>query len=126
MLPCDDTSHVVTVMIVLSGIARAQNWVRLDKHPDTELFIDMSSIRMEGDFVTYWTKSVHATSQQVGGNGAFYQIGVDSWAVNCLAHTIALTSTSAYTLKGDRVNVFSYNPPNFLSLRLVWPLIQSS
>jgi S1-C subfamily serine protease len=101
------------LLVFLFAPAYAQRWMTLGQVGDSEEFIDANSIRSEGVFVRYWTKSVYAAPKRYPASGEVFQVVVSSFAVNCTARTFAITSSTSYTAQGDLVKTFDYNPPNF-------------
>jgi len=91
--------------------ADAQEWTSYRQYKDREVFIDMGSIKTEGSFVKYRTKVVHATPQQRRDH--VFQVQVQSLAVDCLAKKHAYYSITNYTLQGDVVKTFDYDPLEF-------------
>ena len=73
-------------LVIVCSTAQASNWVTIGESNDglIETFIDVSSIRIEGDVRRAWFKSVYKThTKKSTGNGKYWSYYVDKDAINC-------------------------------------------
>ena len=102
--------HATSLFVFLCATAHAQQWLSIGHFGENEEFIDIDSIRMEGGLLRFWSKTVYAKPKQYPADRAVFQVAITSYAVNCLTRALGVTASSSYTLQGDLVKTFDYEP----------------
>ena len=73
-------------LVIVCSTAQASNWVTIGESDDglIETFIDVSSIRIEGDVRRAWFKPVYKThTKKHTSNGKYWSYAVLKQAFNC-------------------------------------------
>jgi len=89
----------MTALLLPCGAAQASNWVSLGK-PDSgifEDFIDVSSIRIEGNVRRAWFKKVYkAHTEKAPDDGRYEESSVEKNAFNCSQEMYRIEALTVY------------------------------
>ncbi len=92
------------VMVMSCGAAQASNWVSIAKSDNgkIESFIDVESIRINGNIRRSWFKTVYAPrSTPDADNGKYLAFTVDRTAFNCSKETKQMEAMTIYYEDGS-------------------------
>ena len=101
-------------LVIVCSTAQASNWFSLGKNDagTLETFIDVSSIRIEGDVRRAWFKSVYKThTKKSAGNGKYWSYTVFKTAFNCTEEMFRFEAGNVYYEDGTNESMPAENYP---------------
>ena len=101
-------------LVIVCSTAQASNWVTIGESNDglIETFIDVSSIRIEGDVRRAWFKSVYKThTKKSTGNGKYWSYTVSKTAFNCTEEMFRSEAGNVYYEDGTYDSMPAENYP---------------
>jgi hypothetical protein len=80
---------IILAMFLACGTAQASNWISVGKTNDgkSESFIDLQSVRIDGDIRRAWVKTVYASRSNPGPFGKYWASTVARTSFNCSEET---------------------------------------
>lgn len=92
---------------LISHPVLAQQWVEYTQTAEFRAFVDMDSIKPDGELLRAWEKLEYTLSQR-DAQGKRYRTTLGDWAINCQQRTSALTALGYKT--GDEAIWFNRQP----------------
>jgi len=90
--------------------ALAQEWTEYTQTAEFRAFVDLKSVKTEGNLLRAWEKLDYTLSQR-DARGKPYRTTLGNWAVNCRQRTSAITALG-YKATGGETVWFNRQPRN--------------